>query len=138
VPFFLLVSGWVSGMPEAGPGSRWSAPAGRTTLRPVLLAADTAERREQGCEVVGAPGAVSGLAGLRLRSSLRGSRGGWPRGHGAFRVRAAGSITGTAAPPVAGARPAGDHALPVSGPAHAAWRAAVRLASDLACPSRIA
>lgn len=38
--------------------------------------------------------------------------------------------------PGAGARPAGDHALLVSGPAHAA-SAAVRAASDLACPSRI-
>ena len=39
--------------------------------------------------------------------------------------------------PGAGARPAGDHALPVSGPAHAASAAAVRMDSDLASPSRI-
>jgi hypothetical protein len=38
----------------------------------------------------------------------------------------------------AGVIPAGDHALPVSEAAHAASRAAVRLASDLACPSRMA
>ena len=63
---------------------------------------------------------------------------GWPRVHGALCVRAVGSITGAAAPPGAGARPAGGHALPVSGPAHAASRAAVRAARDLACPSRIA
>jgi hypothetical protein len=55
-----------------------------------------------------------------------------------LRVRAAGSIRGAAAPPGAGARPAGDHALPVSGPAHAACWAAVRVARDLAWPSRIA
>ena len=40
--------------------------------------------------------------------------------------------------PRAGARPAGDHALPVSGPAHAASAARLRAASDLTCPSRIA
>jgi hypothetical protein len=39
--------------------------------------------------------------------------------------------------PGAGARPAGDHALPVSGPAHAAC-AALREARDLTSPSRIA
>ena len=52
--------------------------------------------------------------------------------------RAAGSIRGAAAPPGAGARPAGDHALPVSGPAHPASCALLRAARDLTCPSRSA
>jgi len=43
-----------------------------------------------------------GRAGAWLRSSLRGSRSCRPRGHGAVRVRAAGSIRGAAAPPGAG------------------------------------
>ena len=94
--------------------------------------------------VVGARprGSLGVVAGARLRSSLRGSRAGPARVHGALRGRAAGSIRGTAGPPGAGARPAGDHALSVSGAAHAASLpvvaalTAVRAARDLACPSR--
>ena len=84
------------------------------------------------------PGAALLWAGAWLRSSLRGSRGCRPRGHGTVRVRAAGSIRPAAAPPGAGARPGGDHALPESGPAHAASGGRLRAASDLTCPSRIA
>ena len=85
-----------------------------------------------------APGAALVWAGAWLRSSLRVARGVWPREHGAVRVRAAGSIRGAACRPGAGARTGGDHALPVSGPAHAACFAAARAARYLTCPSRIA
>jgi hypothetical protein len=113
-------------------------PAGRTALRPVLGFGDTAVAGNGG--VVGArPRSSLGVvAGARLRSSLRGSRAGLARVHGALRVRAAGSIRAAAGPPAAGARPAGDHALPGSGPAHAASAVQLRAARDLTCPSRIA
>jgi hypothetical protein len=95
-------------------------------------------RERRGYVVVFRPWCSLAVGSAWLRSSLRGSRGCRPRGHGAVRGRAAGSIRGTAAPPGAGARPAGDHALPVSGPAHAASAARLRPANDLTCPSRIA
>ena len=83
---FCGVSGAGLGMPGEGPGSRWSAPAGRTTLRPVLLPAHAGKARER-YELVGWRGPVrswlSWRAGSRLRSSLRGARGWRPRGHGA-------------------------------------------------------
>jgi len=88
--------------------------------------------------VGGAPrGQVVSLAGSRLRSSLRGARGWWPRGHGAVRVRAAGSIRPGGRPPVAGASKTSDHALPASVRAHAAfWPVAG--AKSRTWPSRIA
>src|SRR5437016_2094073 len=57
-------------------------------------------------------------------------------GMGRVRVRAAGSIRPGGRPPVAGASKTSDHALPASGPAHAAFRAAVARARTW--PSRIA
>ena len=58
-------------------------------------------------------------------------------GMGRVRVRAAGSIRPGGRPPVAGASKTSDHALPASGPAHAACRdvAAARVRTS---PSRIA
>src|SRR5213078_1670989 len=72
------------------------------------------------------------LAGARLRSSLRGARGWWPRGHGAG-SRAGGGINQTRRPPAGGgASKTSDHALPASGPAHAASRVAGGQVADLA------
>ena len=112
---------------------------GRAALRPVLVPATLRwAGNEQGMALCAAPGAasVSGQApGCGHPFGVPRVAG--PRGMGQCADRAAGSIRGAAAPPLAGARPAGDHALPVPGPAHAAaW--AVRVARDLACPSRIA
>jgi len=128
--------GRVPAMPEGGPGSRWSA-------RPDDLDAGPPLRR-----ILAAAGNGMGLwcgpraqfvswAGSGLRSSLRVSPRRAAAGDGAGprqrdqserRPRRRG----------AGARRASDHALPVSGPAHAAVVAVARAVRDLACPSRMA
>jgi len=100
-----------------GPGQR---PAGRTTWRPVLLPAHTGS----------SPGTLWGCGcACPVCSRVRGRRAaafipsGCPRlrGHGAVRVRAAGSIRPVGRPPVAGASKTSDHALPASVRAHAAF-----------------
>jgi hypothetical protein len=79
-----------------------------------------------------------GRAGAWLRSSLRGSRGCRPRGHGAVRGGQRDQSEARPRRPGAGARPAGDHALPVPGPAHPASCARLRATRDLTCPSHSA
>jgi hypothetical protein len=138
VPVFGAFPGWVLGMPGGGPGSRWSARLGE---RP-------------GCRsfsrlTLGQAGNGDGVCGWRARCAVScpgraaaafipsgvpaaGGRGGMGR----VRVRAAGSIRQAAGPPVAGASKTSDHALPASGPAHAAFGELVARARTW--PSRIA
>ena len=125
-------------MPGGGPGSRWR-PAGRTTWRPVLLSAHTGPGRERlgGMWVARPVGRSCPWQARGCVHPFGGARGWWPRGHGAVRVRAAGSIRQAAGPPVAGASKTSDHALPASGPAHAAFRAAGGQGADLAVAHRV-
>jgi hypothetical protein len=134
VPVFLPVPGQVLGTPKGGPGSRWSARL------------DERRRPSPPAHAGEGPGTVFGLGwrgpcAVRVLGRLAaafipsgvpaaGGRGGMGR----VRVRAAGSIRGSAAP--RGASKTSDHALPASGPAHPACRAAV--ARDRTCPSRMA
>ena len=131
----------------SGPGFRHAGrragvqverPAGRTTWRPVLLPAHTGSGPGNGYGVVGC-GPVGSWCSWQTPAAFipsgvpaAGGRG----GHGAVRVRAAGSIRPGGRPPVAGASKTSDHALPASGRAHAALPvAAVR---SRTWPSRIA
>ena len=113
--------GWTNDL-EAGPppGSHWTRPG--TAIGYVGRRAPCAGR------------VLGRLAAAFIPSG--GARGWWPRGHGAVRVRAAGSIRQAAGPPVAGASKTSDHALPASGPAHAAFCELV--ARSRTWPSRIA
>ena len=127
---------------ERADGSRTGrSPAGAAGAAGVLGPAvrdPIMERREPGgYAVVFRPhGAALCRAGAWLRSSLRGSRGCRPRGHGAVRGGQRDQSEARPRRPGAGARPAGDHALPVSGPAHPASSARLRAVRDLTSPSR--
>ena len=113
--------GWTNDL-EAGPppGSDWTRPGTAIgvcgSARPVCSSC---------------PGQARGCV-----HPFGGARDWWPRGHGAVRVRAAGSIRQAAGPPVVGASKTSDHALPASGPAHAAF--CELMARSRTWPSRIA
>jgi hypothetical protein len=128
-----------SGMPEERAGVKVEGPAGRTTLTLALLPAH-AGGAGNGYGVVGgcAPRAQfvswGRLAAAFIPSGVPAA--GCCGGMGRVRVRPAGSIRQSAGPREAGASKTSDHALPASGPAHAACRAAA--ARDRTWPSRMA
>ncbi len=113
--------GWPNDL-EAGPapGARWIRPG--TVMGYVGGAAPYAGR------------VLGRLAAAFIPSGVpaAGGRGGMGR----VRVRAAGSIRPGGRPPVAGASKTSDHALPASGPAHAAF--GELMARARTWPSRIA
>ena len=114
--------GWTNDL-EAGPspGSRWTRPG--TAMGLCEWRAPWAGR------------VLGRLAAAFIPSGVpaAGGRGGMGR----VRVRAAGSIRQAAGPPGAGASKTSDHALPASGPAHAAFRAAAGQGADLAVAHRV-
>ncbi len=114
VPLFLPVSGWVPGTPEEARG-QGGAPGGRTTLRPGPFRRMLARAGNSVWGLCSAPGAalVGQVPGCGHPFGV--ARGCWPRGHGAVRVRAAGSIRGAAAPPGGGGQTCGRSISSCSG-----------------------
>ena len=123
---------------RAGPGQGPGGEPGRGAAPQASLMrgarAPIMGRREAGvCGCECAPAAAS-CEGQRLAAVIpSGTRGCRPRGHGAFRVRAAGSIRGTAAPPGRGPDLGAITRCPRPGGPHAACRSRART-----CPSRSA
>jgi hypothetical protein len=106
VPVFLPVSGWVPGTQEGARG-QGGAPGGRTTLRPGPFRRMLARAGNSVWGCGSAPGAALAGQAPGCGHPFGVARGDWPRGHGAVRVRAAGSVRGAAAPPGGGGQTCG-------------------------------